>query len=229
MTDIIELILADHQRIRRLLGALDDAARYGEGPGASKALAQVWRRLAGLLELHAEAEEEICYLALFGAGQDATAQMQDAIDDHDDIREAVREARLHAAGSAIWWRAVNAALRASRDHIAREESGALAAFGRRAAPALRDELGRQWTAFIAARTRDAPPEHAHLRPQSLTSPATREGSARCNVSQKPAAGPGSEHNDQAMAPVMPMPANPAPNDAEDMTAGRTRAPSALLP
>ena len=66
MADIIEVILADHKRIRRMLGALDDAARYGEDPCAGWMLAPVWCRLAGLLELHAEAEEEICYLALFG-------------------------------------------------------------------------------------------------------------------------------------------------------------------
>ena len=158
MADIIELILADHRRIRRLLGALGDAARYGEDPGAACILAPVWDKLAGLLELHAEAEEEICYLAMFGPGPNAAARMQDAIADHDDIREAVAEARLHPPGSAAWWRAVTAARQASRDHIACEEHGVLAAFGRRATPALRDELGRQWAPFIAARTLDAIPD-----------------------------------------------------------------------
>jgi hypothetical protein len=41
MADIIELILADHERIRRLLRALDGAARYGEDTGASWVLALV--------------------------------------------------------------------------------------------------------------------------------------------------------------------------------------------
>jgi hypothetical protein len=84
--------------------------------------------------------------------------MQDAIADHDDFREEIREAGLHAAGSALWWRAVTSAVWASSDHVAREQRGALAAFGRRAAPALRNELCRQWAPFIAARTRDATPE-----------------------------------------------------------------------
>ena len=84
--------------------------------------------------------------------------MQDAIAGHDDFREEVREAGLHAAGSALWRRVVASALWASSDHVAREQRGALAAFGRRAAPALHNELCRQWAAFIAARTRDATPE-----------------------------------------------------------------------
>ena len=69
MTDIIEVILADHKRIRRMLGALDDAASYGEDPCAGWMLAPVWCRLADLFELHAAAGEEICYLALFGQGR----------------------------------------------------------------------------------------------------------------------------------------------------------------
>ena len=90
--------------------------------------------------------------------------MQDAIADHDDFRQEVREARLHAAGSAIWWRVVAAALWASSDHVAREQ---------RAAPPLRSALGRQWAACIAARTRDA-----HRKRESATalpaSPARRD-------------------------------------------------------
>jgi hypothetical protein len=100
--------------------------------------------------------------------------MRDAIADHDDFREAVREARLHAAGSAVWWRAVTAVLWASSDYVAREERGALAAIGRRAALALRNELGRQWAAFIAARTRDATPKTANPRPPCRASPARRD-------------------------------------------------------
>jgi hypothetical protein len=60
-------------------------------------------------------------------------RMQDAIADHDDFRQEVREAGLHAADSALWWRAVASALWASSDHAAREQRAALAAFGRRAA------------------------------------------------------------------------------------------------
>ena len=158
MADIIEVILADHKRIRRMLGALDNAASYGEDPCAGWMLAPVWCRLADLLELHAEAEEEICYLALFGQGRPRPRRCRTRSPTMTTYAKRVREAGVHAAGSALWWRAVASALWASSDHVAREQRGALAAFGRRAAPALRNELCRQWAAFIAARTRDATPE-----------------------------------------------------------------------
>lgn len=69
MADIVEVILAGHKRIRRMLGALDDAASYGQDPCAGWVPAPVWCRLADLFELHAGAGEEICYLALFGQGR----------------------------------------------------------------------------------------------------------------------------------------------------------------
>jgi len=155
VADIVELILADHARIRRLFAVLDDAVRSAGQPGACEMLSQAWARLEGLIELHAAAEEEICYLALFGHGTGAMAELQSAIADHDDIREGAREAALHEVGSGAWWRAVTAVKRASTEHMASEEQGVLADFRRRARPTLRDDLARRWVAFILARTRDA--------------------------------------------------------------------------
>lgn len=130
MADIIEQVLADDRRIRRLLGALDDAVRYsGETAGANRMLAEVWERLAEFLELRAEAWKEICHLALSRQGQVAAAQMQEVVADHKDICEAIRKARLHSVDSAAWWRMVTAALRPSSDQITRAERGALAVFG----------------------------------------------------------------------------------------------------
>lgn len=68
--DIIELILADHRRIRRLCHALDNTARYDGSPRPDSMLSHVWQRLADLLVAHTQAEEETCYLSLFGTGAD---------------------------------------------------------------------------------------------------------------------------------------------------------------
>jgi hypothetical protein len=83
--DIIELIMADHRRVRRLREALSDTARYSGGSGSDRMLAHVWQRLSGLLEVHARAEEEICYLPMFGSTPQAIKRMRDAVGDHDDI------------------------------------------------------------------------------------------------------------------------------------------------
>jgi hypothetical protein len=102
--DIIELILADHRRIGRLCRALYDTARYDGSPRPDWTLGQVWQRLADLLVAHTRAEEEICYLPLFGTGAQAAERMRDSIADHDDIRGIIGEAAVQTVGSAPWWR-----------------------------------------------------------------------------------------------------------------------------
>jgi hypothetical protein len=144
-TDVIELIMADHRRIRRLREALYDAVRCTGDSGENWMLAHIWQRLAGLLEAHTAADEEICYLPMFGRGPLAAKLRRDAIADHDDIREAVGEAALQRVGSALWWRAVRAALAGTVDHMNREERDVLAGCGLTISE--RRELGRQWTAY----------------------------------------------------------------------------------
>lgn len=157
VADIIELIMADHDRIRRLLSAVDDAARYQHTAGPGWPLAPVWRRSAELIEPHFAAEEEICYLPMAGTGSGAIASMRDALADHDDIREAIAEAGICRCGSPGWWLAVSAACRATLDHLAREERQLLSPFSARATPRLRNDLGQDWVQFTAARRRDAAP------------------------------------------------------------------------
>jgi hypothetical protein len=117
-------------------------------------LAHVWQRLAGLLEAHTRAEEEICYLLVFGSGPGAAERRREAIADHDDLREAISEASLQPAGSPPWWRAVSAALEATGSHLDREERAVQDGLTG-LTMSQRRGLGRQWSAFIAAWTLDS--------------------------------------------------------------------------
>jgi hypothetical protein len=150
--DVIELIMADHRRIRRLREALYDAVRCTGDYGENWMLAHVWQRLADLLEVHETAEEEVCFLSLFGSGPRAAELMHRAVADHDDIREALKEASLQQAGSALWWRAVTAVLSCNAEHLEREER-ILARC--KLTISQRRELGRRWSAFTVAWTDDA--------------------------------------------------------------------------
>jgi hypothetical protein len=149
ISEIGELIITEHARILRLFRALDDLARRGDPAVARLRLAQVWARLAGLLEVHTRAEEEICFPALFGNGAYAPAFMETAIADHDDIREAVAETRLLDVGSAPWWQLIGATHAACIQHFASEERGLLTQFCRSLPPATSKILVRQWAAFAA--------------------------------------------------------------------------------
>jgi Hemerythrin HHE cation binding domain len=152
--DIAELILAVHTRVGSLFTALDRSAVSERSAQAPSALIPVWAAAAELLLLNAEAEEEICFPAIFGHGPEGLAATGRAIADHDDIREAICEARLQDAGSGAWWRAVNATRKASSNHFTGPESSALILFGRCGPADLRQTLGRWWINFVAARLRD---------------------------------------------------------------------------
>ena len=148
--DITQLILDDHEQQRRMFAALDEVDRDD-----GDALATVWDRLATFLEVHAKAEEELFYPPLLELGRGATdadsaaEETEDAIGDHNSIREAIAEARRHEVGSDEWWEAVDAARRSNSTHMGEEERQGLADFRRHAAAELRHDLGVRFSAFMA--------------------------------------------------------------------------------
>lgn len=147
VADIIELILADHQRIRRLQAGLRVAARLC-GSEPSWVLPRAWDGLAVSIEAHITGEEEICWPAVSAACPPDPALLREVATGSQDIREAIADAAPRPAGSPGWWRSVNDALRACSLCLDREERG-LSGLARHSGPELRDQLGRQWLAFLS--------------------------------------------------------------------------------
>lgn len=138
--DITRSILDDHERIRRSFADLDDSSGDEER-------AQIWEHTAQLLETHAAAEEQIFYPSLLEVGTSAKDETEDAIHDHNEIRDAIRRARAAKTGSAEWTSALRDARKQNSDHMAEEERGALADFRRNAGEQKRRELGDRWAKF----------------------------------------------------------------------------------
>lgn len=153
MADIIELILADHRRIRRLQAGLRTAARLC-GSEPSWVLPRTWDGLAEVIEVHIAAEEEICWPAVSASWPHDLAGLRELVANGEDIRAAIAEAARQPTGSPGWWRAVNDALRDCSCCLDREEHGLLTDLASHTSPALRDQLGRRWLAFLAARDGD---------------------------------------------------------------------------
>jgi len=142
MADIIELIHADHAWLRRQFRYLDDARTEPE-------LTAIWEPLAIRLDTHADAEEEVFYPALLELGHrgDPEDETEDAITDHNDIRDAVRDARRHPVGSADWFEAVGRARTENGKHLDEEEREALPDFAKSASWQVRHELAMRWLQF----------------------------------------------------------------------------------
>ncbi|GGM24795.1 hemerythrin domain-containing protein [Dactylosporangium sucinum] len=141
MDDITALILDDHAAFRRGFARLDDAR--GE-----EQLAAVWDALALHLDIHAEAEERILYPHLLKQDSGgAEEETDDAIRDHNKIRDAIEESKRHPVGSDAWWAAVRDARTENSEHLAEEEDEVLPDFRRHAGMELRLELGERWLTF----------------------------------------------------------------------------------
>ncbi|MCZ3388071.1 MAG: hemerythrin domain-containing protein [Actinomycetia bacterium] len=136
--DITEIIQHQHDEQRRMFAYLEQWPRDDR-----EGLAAVWRRLAILLETHAEAEERYFYpelLRLGTGGADAESteeEVEDAVKDHNEIRAAVRAADEHETGSVGWWTAVVDANVHNSDHMGEEERQDLADFRQQATLELR--------------------------------------------------------------------------------------------
>jgi hypothetical protein len=150
MPDICDLILDDHETLRRRFAELD---RSRDDP--TDLLTTEWSPVGELLELHAAAEEKVFYPCLLETGTQAEEETDDAINDHNEIRDAVRRADSADPGTGEWWDAVTQAREKNSDHMAEEERGAIADLRANADDDTRRDLGARWL--------DYREEHAGLR------------------------------------------------------------------
>jgi Hemerythrin HHE cation binding domain len=150
--DITDEILHQHGEQRRMFALLDEFPKDDvEG------LAAIWRRLEIFLETHAEGEERYFYPELLKLGtgyadaESVDEEVEDAVKDHNEIRDAVVKASGLETGSDAWWEAVTEARIANDDHMAEEERQDLADFRRHASRDLRHEIAVKFLRFEAVK------------------------------------------------------------------------------
>ncbi|CAN5316047.1 hemerythrin domain-containing protein [soil metagenome] len=150
--DITQLILDDHAEQRRLFAILEQI-----DPKDVDALTKVWGRLSAFLDVHAEAEERFFYPELLKFGQGANdaedgtveGETEDAIEDHNKLRDAVKAANTLKIGGGAWIEAVGKANVVNSKHMGEEERQGLTDFRRQAPIQLRHDLAIQFAAFEA--------------------------------------------------------------------------------
>lgn len=149
--DITQIILDEHQQQRQLFAMIDQIDRSD-----IDALGALWTRLKNLLDAHAEAEERFFYPRLMQIGtggndaDSAADETEDAIEDHNDIRDTGEAVNQHPVGSDAWFEAVGQCNKANADHLAEEERQGLTDFRKHASLEERHALGIRFAAFEAA-------------------------------------------------------------------------------
>jgi Hemerythrin HHE cation binding domain len=138
---VTDLIRLDHIWFRNQFAALQDAR------GDAARLELLWSALAARLEVHAAAEESLFYPRLLKDDADAADDTKDAIKDHNEIRDAIRDAEGQQIGHNAWWRAVAATEHANTEHMEEEEQGPLIEFDDAASVDEQAELASAFAAF----------------------------------------------------------------------------------
>lgn len=149
--DITQLILDDHAEQRRLFSLIEQI-----NPRDKAALTAVWDRLSAFLDVHAEAEERHFYPTLLKVGEsandaegdDAAPETEDAIEDHNKLRDAVKAVEKHNVGTKAWIEAVGEANVVNSKHMGEEERQGLTDFRRTADIQTRHDLGVKFLAFM---------------------------------------------------------------------------------
>lgn len=148
--DITQIILDEHAQQRALFAQIEQI-----GADDTDALASVWKRLRALLDSHAEAEERFFYPQLMKVGKgandaDTAAEAtEDAIEDHNDIRDTAAAVDKEKVGSKAWFDALGKCNKANGDHMAEEERQGLTDFRRHASLQERHDLAVRFVAFEA--------------------------------------------------------------------------------
>ena len=148
--DITQLILEEHAQQRSLFAQIDSI-----DPKDTEALTAIWGRLKNLLDSHAEAEERYFYPRLMKIGTggndapSAAEETEDAIEDHNDIRDTGEAVQKHKVGSKAWFEAVGECNKANSDHMAEEERQGLTDFRKHATLEESHALAVQFATFEA--------------------------------------------------------------------------------
>ncbi len=140
--DITVVIEREHEALRRQFRDL----KRDSGAGAGE-VEQAWRALVQLLEIHASGEEVLLYPHLVKAVEDGAEESQEAVHDHNHIRDSLRAVERHPVGTDSWWAAIELARRVNEDHLREEEQTILPSFRRNVPRHRREELGQQWVLF----------------------------------------------------------------------------------
>jgi hemerythrin superfamily protein len=137
MKDIIDLVLQDHRAVEQLFDKLQAA----KGPTEQTKL---FGQVKDELERHASAEEKVLYPRVRKDVPEGKEEAKDATEEHDEIRESLKEVEEHEAGTELFTLAVTQLVATTKHHVGVEESELLPDFRANSDPSEREELGRRF-------------------------------------------------------------------------------------
>jgi hemerythrin superfamily protein len=137
MTDIIDLVLHDHHAVAGLFDELQAAK-------GADAQAKLFAQVKDALEHHAAAEERVLYPRVRKEAREGKEEVKDALEEHDQIRESLKEVEEHEAGTELFMLAVVQLVATTKHHVGVEEAELLPDFRNSSEASERESLGREF-------------------------------------------------------------------------------------
>jgi hemerythrin superfamily protein len=134
MTDIIDLVLHDHHAVESLFDTLQAAV-------GTEDQATLFAQAREALERHAAAEEKVLYPRVRKDVPDGREEVKDAVEEHDQIRESLKEVEEHDAGTELFTLAIAQLVATTKHHVGVEEGELLPDFRENSEAGEREELG----------------------------------------------------------------------------------------
>ena len=137
MADIIDLVLRDHHAVESLFEKLQAAV-------GAEDQATLFAQTREALERHASAEEKVLYPRVRKEVPDGREEVEDAVGEHDQIRESLKEVEEHDAGTELFTLAVAQLVATTKHHVGVEEEELLPDFRENSEASEREDLGRRF-------------------------------------------------------------------------------------
>ena len=96
------------------------------------------------LERHAAAEERVFYPRVRTEAREGKEEVKDALEEHDQIRESLKEVEEHEAESELFMLAVVQLIATTKHHVGVEEAELLPDFRKSSELSERESLGREF-------------------------------------------------------------------------------------
>jgi hemerythrin superfamily protein len=137
MTDIIDMVLHDHRTVEQLFDKLVAATGADEQT-------QLFAQVKEELERHTSAEEKVLYPRVRKDVPEGVEEVKDANEEHDQIRESLKEVEEHEAGTELFTLAVAQLVATTKHHVGVEETELLPDFRDNTSVSERESLGRRF-------------------------------------------------------------------------------------
>jgi hemerythrin superfamily protein len=168
--DGLDLLIADHNRVRGLFARFTEAHENNDTPTMGKLASQIFAEL----EVHTAIEEQIFYPAVHDLSEELTEVVNEGVQEHHVVDVLMEEARALKPGDAEWVAKLMVLIENVEHHAEEEETELFPQVRSATDAATRAKWGTRFVTMKTERGAPTPAEAAELTTKELRQRATTQ-------------------------------------------------------